>query len=112
MYPVRVGEHSNTAFGLIFALEYAECKFFTTIYPNTTCNLYNILQKLMINQLIVMMSFLNADVKDEELIELISGPNVTGKYFSQDRNCPIDWEPSGFDFLSPCLQVILDKNLA
>ena len=66
----------------------------------------------MINQLIVMMSFLNADVKDEELIELISGPNVTGKYFSQDRNCPIDWEPSGFDFLSPCLQVILDKNLA
>ena len=66
----------------------------------------------MINQLIVMMSFLNADVKDEELIELISGPNVTGKYFSQDRNCPIDWEPSGFDFLSPCLQVILDKNVA
>jgi len=68
VYPVRVGEHSNTAFGLIFALEYAEY------------------------------------IKDKELIELISGPNVTGKYFSEDRNCPIDWEPSGFDFLSPCLQ--------
>ncbi len=24
--------------------------------------------------------------------------------FGQDRACPIEWEPSGFDFLSPCLQ--------
>ena len=54
-----------------------------------------------------MIRFLFSDIKDKELIELISGPNVTGKYFSEDRNCPIDWEPSGFDFLSPCLQVTL-----
>lgn len=25
-------------------------------------------------------------------------------YFINDRNCPITWEPSGFDFFSPCLQ--------
>ena len=56
-----------------------------------------------------MIRFLYSDIKDKELIELISGPNVTGKYFSQDRNCPIDWEPSGFDFLSPCLQVNLNE---
>merc|ERR1711953_823419 len=68
VYPVRVGEHTNTAFGLIFALEYAEY------------------------------------TKDQDLEDLISGPNVTGKYFFGDENCPIDWEPSGFDFLSPCLQ--------
>ena len=47
-----------------------------------------------------------ADTKDQDLEDLISGPNVTGKYFFGDENCPIDWEPSGFDFLSPCLQVI------
>ena len=51
------------------------------------------------------------DIKDEELIELISGPNVTGKYFYEDNNCPIDWEPSGFDFLSPCLQVITHEKI-
>ena len=28
-YPIRVGEHSNTAFGLIFALDYANCKNIT-----------------------------------------------------------------------------------
>ena len=36
MYPVRVGEHSNTAFGLIFAMEYAECKFSIIFDPKTT----------------------------------------------------------------------------
>ena len=46
------------------------------------------------------------DTKNQELEDLISGPNVAGKYFFGDENCPIDWEPSGFDFLSPCLQVI------
>ena len=39
MYPVRVGEHSNTAFGLIFALEYAECKFSIPLDPNITLDL-------------------------------------------------------------------------
>ena len=26
------------------------------------------------------------------------------RYFGEDRNCPIDWEPSGEDFLSACLE--------
>ncbi|MDV7391255.1 DUF2891 domain-containing protein, partial [Arthrospira platensis SPKY1] len=25
-------------------------------------------------------------------------------YYAADRNCPADWEPSGEDFLSPCLE--------
>jgi hypothetical protein len=25
-------------------------------------------------------------------------------YFLDDRGCPLEWEPGGFDFLSPCLQ--------
>ena len=25
-------------------------------------------------------------------------------FYSNDENCPISWEPSGFDFLSPCLE--------
>ncbi|MDX3774065.1 DUF2891 domain-containing protein [Chromatiaceae bacterium AAb-1] len=25
-------------------------------------------------------------------------------WFAADKNCPLSWEPSGFDFLSPCLQ--------
>ena len=28
-------------------------------------------------------------------------------YFSADRNCPSSWEPSGEDFLSPCLEEAL-----
>ena len=107
MYPVRVGEHSNTAFGLIFALEYAECKFFITIHLHTTFTIAYT-SEIIFQSIDSNNTFLNSDIKDKELIELISGPNVTGKYFSQDRNCPIDWEPSGFDFLSPCLQVILN----
>jgi hypothetical protein len=26
------------------------------------------------------------------------------EYFMADRNCPLDWEPGGWDFLSPCLE--------
>ena len=53
-----------------------------------------------------------ADTKDQELEDLISGPNVAGEYFFGDENCPIDWEPSGFDFLSPCLQVLQRKKIS
>jgi hypothetical protein len=65
-YPIRVGEHSNTAFGLAFAWDYA----------NT--------------------------VGDKELLKIIN--NRAKYYFMNDKNCPISWEPSGFDFLSACLQ--------
>lgn len=66
VYPVRVGEHSNTAFGLSFAYDYA------------------------VNQ------------QHTELQQLIE--KRAKDYFLDDTNCPISWEPSGYDFLSPCLE--------
>lgn len=66
LYPIRVGEHTNTAFGVAFAWDYA-----TTV----------------------------GNVELKELIE-----KRARYYFLEDANCPITWEPSGFDFLSPCLE--------
>lgn len=65
-YPIRVGEHTNTAFGLTFAWDYA----------NTLNN--------------------------NELKELIT--KRAKDFYLKDVDCPISWEPSGYDFLSPCLQ--------
>ena len=65
-YPIRVGEHTNTAFGLTFAWDYA-----VTVGDMT---LKNSIEK---------------SAKD---------------FYLKDADCPITWEPSGFDFLSPCLQ--------
>jgi hypothetical protein len=65
VYPVRVGEHSNTAFGLAFALDYARAT-----------------QNKALETIII------ARARD---------------FYLNDKNCPISWEPSGFDFLSPCL---------
>ncbi len=66
VYPIRVGEHTNTAFGLSLALDYARDV---------------------------------GDQKFEALIVLRSKD-----YFLSDAGCPLTWEPSGFDFISPCLQ--------
>ncbi|MCG2811669.1 MAG: DUF2891 domain-containing protein [Candidatus Aminicenantes bacterium] len=65
-YPIRVGEHSNTAFGLAFAWDYAKA----------TGNL--------------------------ELKQLVE--KRAKDFYLGDRGCPLGWEPSGFDFLSPCLE--------
>lgn len=65
-YPIRVGEHTNTAFGLTFAWDYA----------NT--------------------------VGDQKLKNMIE--TRAKEFYLEDTNCPITWEPSGYDFLSPCLQ--------
>ncbi|MBT0608434.1 DUF2891 domain-containing protein [Aequorivita echinoideorum] len=67
-YPIRVGEHANTAFGLTFAYDYAE-----------TFN-------------------------DVELQQLIH--KRAKDYYMNDKNCPMNWEPSGYDFLSPCLEEV------
>lgn len=64
-YPIRVGEHYNTAFALSFAYDYAKK--------------YN--------------AKLASKIEEKSRV-----------YYLNDRNCPIDWEPGGFDFLSPCLQ--------
>ena len=68
MYPIRVGEHTNTAFGLAFAWDYAHT------------------------------------VQHEELQKAIESRSKD--YYLNDRQCPLSWEPSGFDFLSPCLEEI------
>lgn len=67
-YPIRVGEHTNTAFGLTFAYDYAEA------------------------------------LNDLELKAMIE-KRARDFYFT-DENCPITWEPSGYDFLSPCLEEV------
>lgn len=66
VYPIRVGEHTNTAFGLTFAYDYAN------------------------------------EVGDTDLQSLIK--KRAKEFYSADANCPITWEPSGYDFLSPCLE--------
>lgn len=65
-YPVRTGVHPNTAFGLSYALDYAN------------------------------------SVGHIELKSLIE--SRAADYYLSDANCPADWEPSGEDFLSACLE--------
>lgn len=66
VYPIRVGEHTNTAFGLTFAWDYADT------------------------------------VGNEKLKDLIK--KRAKEFYLKDAHCPLSWEPSGYDFLSPCLQ--------
>ena len=65
-YPIRTGEHPNTAFGMNFALDYA----------NT--------------------------VNDQNLKNLLK--DRANHFYASDQNCPLTWEPNGFDFLSPCME--------
>lgn len=65
-YPQRVGTHTNTAFGLSFAYDYAQT------------------------------------VKNDSLIMAIRDRGMY--FFGGDEACPINYEPSGTDFLSPCLE--------
>ena len=65
-YPQRVGTHTNTAFGLSFAYDYAET---------------------------VNHDPLRVAIKERAMF-----------FFFKDTNCPMSWEPSGSDFLSPCLE--------
>jgi len=67
-YPVRVGTHTNTAFGLSFAWDYAQ------------------------------------NFKDDTLLNAIKRSAV--HFFLEDTGCPLNWEPSGADFLSPCFEEI------
>ena len=65
-YPIRGGEHTNTAFALGFALDYARC---------------------------------TAHAELEQSIVLRAR-----EFYLDDRDGPLHFEPSGHDFLSPCLQ--------
>lgn len=68
VYPIRVGEHTNTAFGLSFAYDYART---------------------------VGDTALESCIRESAL-----------RFYKDDAGCPIGWEPSGYDFLSPCLQEV------
>lgn len=68
LYPVRVGTHNNTAFGLSNAWDYA-------VFSNNVT--------------------LQNCIKSNAL-----------RMFQNDVNCPFDWEPSGTDFLSPCMEEV------
>lgn len=64
--PLRIGTHSNTAFGLRFAFEYA------------------------------------VKTNNHELKRIIR--SRAKAFYMNDESCPLDWEPGGTDFLSPCLE--------
>ncbi len=68
LYPVRVGTHTNTAFGLNLAWDYA----------------------------VATQNIAFQEVLRKEAIRL----------FGKDLQCPFAWEPSGTDFLSPCMEEI------
>ncbi|MFP9115864.1 DUF2891 domain-containing protein [Flavobacterium sp. RHBU_3] len=68
VYPLRVGTHTNTAFGLSFAWDYAEHS------------------------------------KNKALQDCIEQHSL--RLFQNDIDCPFAWEPSGTDFLSPCMEEI------
>lgn len=68
LYPIRVGTHSNTAFGLTNAWDYA-------VFSGNIA--------------------LQNSIKEN-----------TKRMFLNDENCPFNWEPSGTDFLSPCMEEV------
>jgi hypothetical protein len=63
-HPVRIGEHSQTAFGLGLALDWARVAHDTALE-----------------------ALLTTRARD---------------YYGRDERCPLGYEPSGEDFLSPC----------
>lgn len=66
VYPIRTGQHDNSAFGLSLSLDYARTVGDTT--------------------------FENIIVEHGK------------RLFERDVNCNMAYEPSGYDFLSPCLE--------
>lgn len=66
VYPIRTGQHDNTAFSLTLMYEYAEA------------------------------------VEDTALLNAIKTNSI--RFFEADKNCNLAYEPSGYDFLSPCLE--------
>lgn len=75
VYPIRAGQHDNSAFSLVLALDYARA------------------------------------VGDKEFEMLLQ--KESKRLFLKDRRCDLAYEPSGYDFLSPCLEeaLLLSKIL-
>ncbi|MGV6943382.1 DUF2891 domain-containing protein [Sphingobacterium kyonggiense] len=66
VYPIRAGQHDNSAFGLSLSLDYAKT------------------------------------MKDQAFIKSIE--DNSKRLFAKDNLCNLAYEPSGYDFLSPCLE--------
>ena len=64
-YPIRIGEHSQTAFSFGLVWDWAR---------------------------------VSGDVEMRALLD-----SAARRFFLADRSCPLSYEPSGEDFLSPCL---------
>ena len=64
-YPVRIGEHDQTAFALALIWDWAA---------------------------------VSGDVRMRDALQ-----DAAQRFYLHDRNCPLAYEPSGEDFLSPCL---------
>ena len=64
-YPIRTGEHSQTAFAFGLVMDWADT------------------------------------VGDEAMMGLLAERSRT--FYLEDENCPLGFEPSGQDFLSPCI---------
>jgi Protein of unknown function (DUF2891) len=64
-YPIRIGEHDQTAFSFGLIWDWAEV------------------------------------AGDAQMRELLA--DAARRFYADDRNCPLSYEPSGQDFLSPCL---------
>jgi hypothetical protein len=64
-YPIRIGEHSQTAFSLGLMLDYARA------------------------------------AKDTSFVDLLLAKSR--QFYLNDKACPLSYEPSGEDFLSPCI---------
>ncbi|MGY6555698.1 MAG: DUF2891 domain-containing protein [Wenzhouxiangella sp.] len=64
-YPIRDGEHSQTAFAFGLIHDYAR------------------------------------RLQDQRTLDLLA--DAAERFYRADRDCPIHYEPSGHDFLSPCL---------
>jgi len=40
--------------------------------------------------------------QDQDLVDSVADAAL--RYYANDKNCPLSWEPSGEDFLSPCFE--------
>ena len=89
-HPVRSGEHSQTAFALGLALDWAR-----TLRPSSL--------SVRVPQQPPKVASANpaSDAIPPKLAALID--ERARVFFAKDTACPLSYEPSGEDFLSPCL---------